>query len=46
VLAGAFAGFVENYVKSKGVSNFSSFTKKISGVLIFPAGLHILYSNV
>jgi len=46
VLAGVFTGFVESYAKSKGVSNFSSLTKKISGVLIFLAGLYILYINV
>jgi len=46
VLAGVFTGFVESYAKSKGVSNFSSVTKKISGVLIFLGGLYILYINV
>lgn len=46
VLAGVFTGFVESYAKSKGVSNFSSLTKKISGGLIFLAGLYILFTNV
>ena len=46
ILAGVFTGFVENYAKSKGVSNFSAITKKVSGVLIFLAGLYILYMNV
>ncbi|MGB7063082.1 MAG: cytochrome c biogenesis protein CcdA [Candidatus Zixiibacteriota bacterium] len=46
ILAGIFTGFVESYAKSKGVSNFSSLTKKVSGVLIFLAGLYILYINV
>jgi len=46
ILAGVFTGFVENYAKSKGVSNFSAVTKKVSGVLIFLAGLYILYMNV
>jgi len=46
ILAGVFTGFVESYAKSKGVSNFSSLTKKISGVLIFLAGLYILYINI
>jgi len=46
VLAGVFTGFVESYAKSKGVSNFSAITKKISGVLIFLAGLYILYINI
>jgi len=46
VLAGVFTGFVEGYAKSKGVSNFSAITKKISGVLIVLAGLYILYINI
>jgi cytochrome c biogenesis protein CcdA len=46
ILAGVFTGFVENYAKSKGISNFSAITKKVSGVLIFLAGLYILYMNV
>lgn len=46
VLAGVFTGFVESYAKSKGVSNFSAITKKISGVLILLAGLYIFYINV
>jgi cytochrome c-type biogenesis protein len=46
VLAGIFTGFVENYARSKGVSNFSKLTKKISGILICLAGLYILYINL
>jgi cytochrome c-type biogenesis protein len=46
ILAGIFTGFVESYAKSKGVSNFSALTKKISGVLIFLGGFYILYINV
>lgn len=46
VLAGIFAGFMENYVKSKGVSNFSNLTKIFSGILICLAGIYILYTNV
>jgi len=46
ILAGIFTGVVESYARSKGVSNFSSLTKKISGVLIFLAGLYILYINI
>ena len=46
ILAGVFTGFVESYAKSKGVSNFSGLTKKVSGVLIFLAGVYILYINM
>ena len=46
VLAGIFTGFVESYAQSKGVSNFSNRTKKISGALICLAGIYILYINI
>jgi cytochrome c-type biogenesis protein len=46
ILAGIFTGFVESYVKSKGVRNFSGLTKKISGILICLAGLYVLYLNI
>jgi len=46
VLAGIFTGFVESYAQSKGVRNFSSVTKRISGVLIFLVGLYVLFVNI
>jgi len=46
VLAGVFTGFVENYAQSKGVSNFSALSKKISGVLIVLVGLYVLIINL
>lgn len=46
IMAGMFTGFVQSYAQSKGASNFSAITKKISGVLIFLGGLYILYLSV
>ncbi len=46
VLAGIFTGFVESYAESKGVRNFSSVTKRISGVLIFLVGLYVLFVDI
>jgi cytochrome c-type biogenesis protein len=45
VLAGAVTGFVESFAKSRGATNFSLWTKKISGVLIILAGGYVLYLN-
>jgi cytochrome c-type biogenesis protein len=45
VLAGVATGFVEKAVQSKGVANFSAWSKRISGALITLAGLYILYCN-
>jgi cytochrome c-type biogenesis protein len=36
--AGTFTGFIEAFVKAKGVVNFSVWTKRISGVVITAAG--------
>jgi cytochrome c-type biogenesis protein len=46
VLAGVATGFVEKAVQSKGVANFSAWSKRISGALITLAGLYILYQNI
>ncbi|MBM3324273.1 MAG: cytochrome c biogenesis protein CcdA [Calditrichaeota bacterium] len=46
VLAGVATGFVEKAMQSKGVANFSVWSKRISGGLITLAGLYILYRNL
>ncbi|MFH1011664.1 MAG: cytochrome c biogenesis protein CcdA [bacterium] len=46
VLAGVATGFVEKAMQSKGVANFSVWSKRVSGVLITLAGLYIFYLNV
>jgi len=43
VLAGTFTGFVEAFVKAKGVRNFSGWSKRIGGAIISLAGLYFLY---
>jgi len=45
ILAGVFTGFVESFVASKGVKNFSTITKKVSGAIIILVGLYILFIN-
>jgi cytochrome c-type biogenesis protein len=46
VLAGAVTGFVESFAKSHGATNFSVWTKRISGVLIILAGGYVFYLNL
>jgi cytochrome c-type biogenesis protein len=46
IIAGVFTGFVESFISSKGVKNFSSLTKKVSGAIIILVGLYILFINV
>ncbi|HDH58140.1 MAG TPA: cytochrome c biogenesis protein CcdA [Bacteroidetes bacterium] len=46
ILAGVITGFVESFVASKGVANFSLWAKRVSGVLVALAGVYILYLNV
>jgi cytochrome c biogenesis protein CcdA len=43
LLAGTFTGFVEAFVKAKGVRNFSEWSKRIGGAIITLVGVHLLY---
>ncbi len=46
VLAGVVTGFVESFAKSKGAAGFSSYAKKLSGVLIILVGAYVFYANI
>lgn len=43
LLAGTFTGFVEAFVKAKGVRNFSDWSKRIGGAIIALVGVCLLY---
>lgn len=43
LMAGTFTGFVEAFVKAKGVQNFSDWSKMIGGALISLVGFYLLY---
>jgi cytochrome c biogenesis protein CcdA len=43
ILAGIVTGFVEAFVQARGVQNFSTWAKRISGGLVVLGGLYILY---
>lgn len=46
VLAGVITGFVDSFAKSKGATNFSTWTKKVSGALIVLVGIYVIYINI
>ena len=46
IAAGISAGFVESFVQSRGITNFSNLAKKVSGLLIILAGVYILWVNL
>ena len=43
LLAGTFTGFIEAFAKTKGVSNFSAWTKKGGGTIILLVGAYLLW---
>ncbi len=46
IAAGISAGFVQRFAESRGIANFSLWTKRIFGALVSFAGVYIIYSNV
>lgn len=46
VLAGAITGFVESFAKSRGATNFSIWSKRVSGALIILVGGYVFYLNI
>jgi cytochrome c biogenesis protein CcdA len=45
-LAGTATGFVENFIKSKGISNVTTWGKKIGGFIVFLVGVYMVYSGI
>ena len=41
--AGTFTGFVESLAKAKGVVNFSTWTKRVGGLVVALVGCYLLY---
>jgi len=42
-LAGTATGFVENFVKSKGISNMTAWGKRIGGAIVTLVGIYMVY---
>jgi cytochrome c biogenesis protein CcdA len=43
LVAGTFTGFVEGFVKARGVVNFSSWTKRLGGFIVAMVGGYLLW---
>jgi cytochrome c-type biogenesis protein len=43
LLAGTFTGFVDAFVRSKGVADFSAWTKKAGGIIVSLVGAYLLW---
>ena len=41
--AGTFTGFVESFVKARGIVNFSLWTKRAGGVVVAAVGAYLLW---
>jgi len=42
-LAGTATGFVENFIRSKGISNLTTWGKRVGGVIVVFAGIYLFY---
>jgi cytochrome c biogenesis protein CcdA len=45
-LAGTAAGFVENFVQSKGITNITNWSKRAGGAIISLVGIYLLYLGI
>jgi cytochrome c biogenesis protein CcdA len=41
--AGTFTGFIESFVKAKGIINFSAWTRRLGGFIIATAGCYLIW---
>jgi cytochrome c-type biogenesis protein len=44
--AGISTGFAQRVVASKGISNFSNYSKKIAGVILIGVGIYLIYTLI
>jgi len=45
-LAGTATGFVENFIKSKGISDLTTWGKRVGGVIVIFAGIYLFYLGI
>jgi cytochrome c biogenesis protein CcdA len=45
-VAGIATGFVEGFIKSKGVSNITTWGKRVGGSIVVSAGIYLLYVGI
>jgi cytochrome c-type biogenesis protein len=44
--AGVSTGFAQKIIASKGISNFSDYSKKISGIILIGVGIYLVYAFI
>jgi len=44
LLAGTFTGFIESFVKQRGIVNFSALTKRFGGAVVACVGVYLLWN--
>jgi len=45
-LAGTAAGFVENFIQSRGISNITEWGKRIGGSIVVLVGIYLFYTGI
>ncbi len=45
LFAGTFTGFIESFIKAKGIINFSLWTKRLGGLVVALVGLYLLWQS-
>ena len=45
-LAGTATGFVENFIKSKGISNLTTWSKRVGGSIVVGVGVYLFYLGI
>lgn len=45
-LAGTATGFAESFIKSKGISNITTWGKRVGGVIVVFAGIYLFYLGI
>ena len=45
-LAGTAAGFAESFIKSKGISNITTWGKRVGGIIVVLVGIYLFYLGI
>ena len=45
-VAGTATGFAESFIKSKGISNITTWSKKVGGTIVILVGLYLVYTGI
>jgi hypothetical protein len=45
-LAGTATGFAESFIKSKGISNITTWGKRVGGIIVVLVGIYLFYLGI